>query len=77
MPRFYFRFCDGDELPDEVGIELPDVQTARIEAIRGIRSLVSDFALQGRVPISERVEIEDEARHPLLTVSFDEAIKLE
>lgn len=77
MPRFYFRFCDGDELPDNLGIELPDVHTARTEAIRGIRSLVSDSARQGRVPVSERVEIEDEKGMRLLTISFNEALKLE
>jgi len=77
MPRFYFRFCDGDELPDDVGIELPDVQSARTEAILGIRSLVADFARQGRVPVSERVQIEDETGAALLTISFGEAVKAE
>jgi hypothetical protein len=77
MPRFYFRFCDGDELPDLLGIEMPDVQTARMEAVRGIRSLVADLALQGRIPISNRVEVENEGGEALLTVTFDEAVKLE
>ena len=77
MPRFYFRFCDGDELPDHLGIEFTDIQTAKSEAIQGIRSLVSDLARQGRVPVSERVEIEDESGKRVLTVSFGEALSLE
>ncbi len=77
MPRYYFRFCDGDELPDNLGIELSDAETARTEAIQGIRSLVADRARQGRLPVSERVEIEDEAGRTLMTVLFDEALKLE
>ena len=77
MPRFYFRFCDGDELPDDLGIELPDVQAARLEAIKGIRSFAADCAHRGIVPVSQWIEIEDEARKSVMSISFEKALKLE
>lgn len=34
MPLFYFRIHDGLELPDDDGIELPNIRIARRTAVR-------------------------------------------
>ena len=40
MRRFYFHLRAGDELvPDEEGIDLPDLSAARREAIEAVREL--------------------------------------
>lgn len=43
MPRYYFNLRDGDELiPDHEGIELPTIENARNEAIRGLADCARD-----------------------------------
>ena len=43
MPRYYFNLRDGDELiPDDEGIELPAIENARKEAIRGLADCARD-----------------------------------
>ena len=34
MPRYFFDIVDGEDLPDLLGSEWPDIQAARIEAVR-------------------------------------------
>jgi hypothetical protein len=34
MPRYFFHIHDGEDLPDTDGTELPDLETARNEAVR-------------------------------------------
>lgn len=34
MPRYFFDIVDGEDLPDLVGSEWPDIQAARVEAVR-------------------------------------------
>jgi hypothetical protein len=40
MARFYFHFANGQTTLDEVGIDLPDVNAARKEALGATRDLM-------------------------------------
>lgn len=42
MPRYHFHVEDGTHLRDEDGVELPDLQAARCEAIKFAGSLICD-----------------------------------
>lgn len=44
MPLFYFHICDGRDPCDPEGIELPDVATAKREAVRLAGLALSDDA---------------------------------
>ena len=34
MPRYFFDIVDGQDLPDLVGSDWPDLRAARVEAVR-------------------------------------------
>lgn len=42
MPRYFFHICNGIEDIDEQGHELPDVEAARLEAVRYGGGLLRD-----------------------------------
>jgi hypothetical protein len=44
MPRFYFHVHDGKSIIDDVGTELPDWRTARVETIRLAGHILQDEA---------------------------------
>jgi hypothetical protein len=39
MPRFYFRFRNGDRAPDDPGLELEGIDAARREAITSLMEI--------------------------------------
>lgn len=78
MPRFFFNIYNDMVAIDEEGVELPDLEAARAEAIRGARSLISDAVVtQGRLNLKHRIEVEDEERRPVFMLPFGSAIELE
>lgn len=44
MPRFFFDVQDGHSSRDDEGVELPDVQAARLQAAEMAGRLLSDTA---------------------------------
>ncbi|QFU16521.1 DUF6894 family protein [Microvirga thermotolerans] len=67
MPRFYFNIRDGYELDeDEEGIELPDLEAARAEALATVEELRGQLADAANIEL----EIADESGRRLLTVPF-------
>ena len=43
MPRFYFDSRDNENLiEDDVGLDLPDIEAAKIEASRALSDLASE-----------------------------------
>jgi Domain of unknown function (DUF6894) len=54
MRRFYFHLRAGDELvPDEEGIDLPDLSAARREAIEAARELLAEAIKDGRAEVAD------------------------
>lgn len=77
MPRYFLDiFNGGGPVPDEEGVELPDLAAARAAAIAGIRSILSDEIGQGRIDLTGRIEICDQARVRVATVAFGEAVEV-
>ena len=67
MPRFFFNIRDGYDLDeDDEGIELPDLDAARAEALATVEEL------RDQLSDAENIELEiaDEAGRRLLTVPF-------
>ncbi|HYD39066.1 MAG TPA: hypothetical protein VEA60_15725 [Allosphingosinicella sp.] len=77
MPRFYFHVCNGAGfVQDEEGRDLPDLEAARAEAIRGARSIMASDVQRGTLDLSSFIEIEDAEKRLVLTVGFEDAVDL-
>lgn len=67
MPRFFFNIRDGYDLDeDEEGIDLPDFEAARAEALATVEELRDELADARNIAL----EIVDESGRRLLTVPF-------
>ena len=77
MPRFFFRVCDDHDCEDPEGIELPDLDAAYQEAIRGARSIMAEQVNKGRLLLTGRIEIKDQSGRIALFVSFREAVEVD
>jgi hypothetical protein len=68
MPRYYFNVRDGRDVDeDEEGVELPDLEAARAEALATVAELRDELG-----PDAARIELEitDDAGRRLLTIPF-------
>jgi len=63
-------------VPDEEGRELAGLDEARAEAVKGVRSLVAEDALQGCIDLRGKLEVVDEGGAIVLTVLFGDAVEV-
>jgi len=77
MPRYYFHLYNNITVRDEEGMVLPDMSLAVAEAVRSVRSLASAEVTEGRLRLSDRIEIADERGVVLTAVTFKDAIKVQ
>jgi hypothetical protein len=78
MPRFYFNLILGAFTNrDEVGYEIDSLHAVEIEARRSAGELTRDRLLQLQSAASEdiRVEVKDEHRQPVLTVTVSTQVE--
>jgi hypothetical protein len=78
MPVYFFHFLHHRErVEDEEGLDLPDLEAAKIEAIASVRDAVSVEARFGdTIDTHMRVEIVDAEGRILTLISFADAICL-
>ena len=77
MPRFYFNLCNGAEFTEDAeGAELADYAAARRTAIASLRDVMAGDLLMGDLNTASFIEIEDEQRELIETVSFTEVVNL-
>jgi len=78
VSRFHFNvFNTIGDTPDEEGQELADLDAARTEAIRGIRSLLASEVQDGAMYLRGRIEIADPEGRILETIAFQDAVTIE
>ena len=70
MPRFHCNVYDGADRPDLVGVELPDLETARLEAIRLAGSILREEAQRVARGDDWRIEVTDSAGTALFRMTF-------
>ena len=64
MARYYFDINDGTELLDVEGLEIPDLNRARAEAIRAAGEMIRD--LPGKFDGQEWVmQVKDQSKRPV------------
>jgi hypothetical protein len=76
MPRFYFHLYNDEIVRDEEGLDLPDMDAARDEAMRAARELIGEEAKRGQVTLSHRIEVEDEIGLPCFTIRYRDAVEV-
>ncbi len=77
MPPYYFDVIDGHGIAeDEDGLDLPDAEAARAEALAGARGILADEVKTGRIDLSWRIDVRDETHEFLFSVPFAEAIEI-
>jgi hypothetical protein len=78
VPHYYFHVHNSiGFVEDEEGRELPDEASARVEAVKGIRSILSEDVLGGVLDLKGRIDVVEEGdARPALTVAFEEAVEV-
>jgi hypothetical protein len=75
MPQFYFHLKIGREWhSDEIGLELPTVEAAYLEAFAGAQEMWSELLAERSDPTIYSFEISDEAGECLMRVPFTEVL---
>jgi len=60
MATYFFNWqCGVDRVDDESGRDVADLATAVRVGLREMRGLISEDALEGRIRLAQRIEIED------------------
>ncbi|MDB5693254.1 MAG: hypothetical protein JWO81_2317 [Alphaproteobacteria bacterium] len=77
MPRYFFHIHDDVVVMDDEGIELPDAEAARREAVAGIREMMCEQLRKGRLALHHRIEVADAAGAPVLSLAFGETVAIE
>jgi hypothetical protein len=73
MPRYYFHVFNDAVAMDDEGVDLPDLDAAREQALESARELVCDAVHKGHLNLEHRIEIEDEKGERVLTLTFRDA----
>jgi hypothetical protein len=77
MPLFYLHVCDSSGfIEDGEGQDLPDAAAARQAAVAGLRDMLAGDLRNGHLNTACFVEIENEHRQLVDTVSFAEAVRI-
>jgi len=75
MPRFYLHVCDGlGFFEDEEGAQVADAAAARQKAVAAARDIMAAEIQRGELDLGSFIEVEDENRTYLFTVTFADAI---
>ena len=73
--RYYFHLRIGQELnPDDLGMDLPDLDSAYLEAFQAAQDMWTELLAQRSDPLIRSFEIADERGRLLLTLPFVEVL---
>jgi hypothetical protein len=78
VPRFYFHLFNDIEVPDEEGMELPNLDAARACAVEQARGMMGELVKSdARIVLDHRIDIEDVGQRVLDSVIFRDIINIE
>lgn len=77
VPRYHFDIQDASGLVlDEEGRELANLEVARREAIKGIRSLISAEVEKGILDLTGQLTLRDAIGRTIILLRFEEAVSI-
>ena len=76
MPRYFFNVYDDVIAADEEGIELPNDQAARLQALIGARDIIASQIKHGYLVRSHWIDVMDERGELLLKLTFGDAVEI-
>jgi hypothetical protein len=77
MARFFLHLHEcGNVVRDAEGLELPDLRSAIVQALRGARSIIAADVENGAICLSCHIEIENAETTERTIVSFREAVEV-
>jgi hypothetical protein len=77
MPLFFLHVYNRTgSSRDEEGLDLPDLDAARTQAVQGIRSILRDEVGRGKIDFEGHIDIADESGRVLATVTYHDAVDL-
>jgi hypothetical protein len=59
LPRYFFNTLNGNDVADDVGVELLDIKAVRLAAIRALGELLHDQALEGHPDLDWQMTVTD------------------
>ncbi len=74
MPRYFFNVYDDVVALDEEGMELPNLQAARLHALAGARDLIAAQVKHGYMVRSHWIDVAGEQGEVVLSITFGEAV---
>jgi hypothetical protein len=77
VPRFYFHTVDGEVILDRDGTELPDMGTARIEAVLTLAGMLRNGAPEVLRAGGSRVWVTDDADVELFRLNVTTVTSIE
>jgi hypothetical protein len=77
MPRYYFHLFNDAQVPDREGIELPNSTIALERAASAARAMAAESVREGRLILSHRIEVSDEAGGSVGIVHFGDVVKIQ
>lgn len=73
MPRFYFHVYNDVIAIDEEGLELPNFEAAREQAMESARELVCESIHKGHLNLDHRIEVENADHENVLILTYRDA----
>ena len=77
MPRYFFHLHNDIDAVDEEGLELPDLQAARDQALRDARHMAAASVVEhGRINLRHHIDVADDCGQVLCSATFGEAVTI-
>lgn len=70
MPRYFFDIRDGEFIPDEVGLDLADLDAARVHAVVRSGDILRENASRFWDGDEWQLEVRDRSRQILFILTF-------
>jgi hypothetical protein len=77
LARYFFKLRNSvGDVPDHEGREFPDDAAARMHAIGTARALMSEDIKEGRLLLTDLIEVSDERGGVVVQLKFSDAVEI-